>query len=235
MKINIIEKTKDYIVIEKPAGLMVHPALGHKELCLTDYLLKKFPQIKDVGEDKNRPGIVHRLDKNVSGIMVVALNQTAWQDLKSQFQKRTIKKEYLAIVHGEMAEEFGEINFPIKRSAKGFKMAAVPVSFQNEKEKSRQALTFYEVEKKLKNFTFLKVKIKTGRTHQIRVHLLALGYPLAGDSLYFNKKSQTRNKKLELNQLMLFAKKLEFKNLNKEKQSFELETPKFFTDFIERF
>lgn len=234
MIIEIIKKTSDYLVIKKPAGLMVHPALGKKEKCLTDYLLKDFPQIKSVGEDKNRPGIVHRLDKNVSGLMLVALNQKSYLNLKNQFQNREIVKEYLALTHGELVEEFGEISFPIKRSSKGFKMAAVPLSFTNKSEKAREALTIYEVKRLFKNYSLLRIKIKTGRTHQIRVHLLSIGHPIVGDNLYFNKKSALKNKKLALDKLMLFSIKLEFIDLKKEKQSFSLETPKFFKDFIEK-
>jgi len=234
MTIKIISQTEDYLVIEKPANLMVHPTMGKKEYCLTDYLLENFPQVKDVGEDKNRPGIVHRLDKTVSGLMVIALNQKSYLDLKSQFKNRTTNKEYLALVHGEVAEEYGEINFPIKRSNKGFKMAAVPLSFKESSEKIRQAITIYNIEKLFKNYTLLKVNIKTGRTHQIRVHLLSIGHPLVGDSLYFNKKSALKNKKLAFNDIMLFAKKLEFKDLDKQKQSFSLDTPSIFKDFISK-
>jgi 23S rRNA pseudouridine1911/1915/1917 synthase len=244
----IIFENDDYLVINKPAGLAVHGGGNIKEETLADLLLKKYPQIKNVGDDPIRPGIVHRLDKEVSGLMVVAKNQETFSNLKNQFKDRDVNKEYIALVHGKTVNDFGEINFPIKRSSEGYKMAAMPLntadllSRRQPKErdkgnldgffKAREAITEYTVIKRFVNYTLLQVKIKTGRTHQIRVHFHALGHPLVGDNLYFNKKSKAQNKKINLGRIFLMAAKLSFKDKNKETQSFSLELPQELDDWL---
>ncbi|MFZ4632099.1 MAG: RluA family pseudouridine synthase [Patescibacteria group bacterium] len=244
----IIFETSDYLVINKPAGLAVHGGGNIKEETLADLLLERYPEIKDVGDDPIRPGLVHRLDKEVSGLMVIAKNNKAFLHLKNQFKDRDINKEYTALVHGKMINESGEINFPIKRSSDGYKMAAMPLNTsdllsrrkptdrdQGNLEglfKSRDAITQYSVLKRFINYTLLQVKIKTGRTHQIRVHFYALGHPLLGDNLYFNKKSKVQNKKVNFGRIFLYANKLSFKDLDGETQDFSLEMPEALNDFI---
>ncbi len=130
----------------------MHASPNSNEKTLSDYLLEKYPQIKKVGEDSNRCGIVHRLDKEVSGLMVIALKQKTYLHLKEQFKNRKIKKHYVALVCGHMPESFGTISFPIKRSNKGYKMAAVPKTYGDNNEvrdgeKLREAITHYQVEK----------------------------------------------------------------------------------------
>lgn len=237
----IISETSDYLVIDKPAGLAVHAGGNLKEPTLADWLLAAYPDIKDVGDDPVRPGIVHRLDKEVSGLMVIAKNQPSFNSLKNQFKERTVKKEYTALVHGQISPEWGEIAFPITRSQDGYKMAALPLGSEellsrrhprNRDQgnidswiKSKAALTEFETIKKLVNFTLLKVGIKTGRTHQIRVHFFALGHPLVGDPLYFTRKTAEKNKKINLGRIFLVADHLIFRDLQGAEQEFSLELP----------
>ena len=131
---DIIKKTKEYIVINKHAGLLVHGAEHLKEKTLADELLEAFPEIKQVGDDPWRPGIVHRLDKLVSGVMVVARTNESFENLKKQFQDRSLEKKYTCLVYGKIEADYGEIDFPIARASKGFKMAALPKNCQRRKQ-----------------------------------------------------------------------------------------------------
>ena len=224
MKYQLIEKNKEYIVINKPAGLLTHGAPHIKEPSLVDQILTDFPDIAKVGEDPERPGIMHRLDKLASGLLVIARNMDSFDNLKSQFQNRSIDKTYTALVYGQIEGEGERITFPIKRSTKGYKMAALPNTNKGEVNiDGRRAITDFWIEQKYINYTLLKVKIKTGRTHQIRVHMSAYGHPVVGDDLYGTKKTRIKNRKLELDRLFLVAKKLEFLNLliaNRRKKIF---------------
>jgi 23S rRNA pseudouridine1911/1915/1917 synthase len=216
--IKVIKKTKDYVVLEKPAGLIVHGSKEIKEYSLVDWLIKKYPQIKEVGDDTEfRPGIVHRLDKKVSGLMVVALNQDSFKDLKAQFKDRVIVKKYLALVHDQMEDEVGQIDFPIERSKRSGKMVAKPKHLDE-----KEALTLWEVKEKFSHYTLLDVQIKTGRNHQIRAHMQAISHPVVGDDLY-NIKGQ--KDKFNLGRVFLHAYHLEFTDLDNEKQVFEIELP----------
>lgn len=234
-----IYEDKDYLVINKPAGLLVHGAEHIDEKSLADLLLKKYPAMAKIGEDPWRPGIMHRLDKQVSGLLVVAKTQTAFDSLKKQFQERSVKKTYTALVYGATSKDEDEIDFPIKRSAKGFKMAALPKTFKGELEQDgRRAVTKFEMLKKSVNYTLLKVRIKTGRTHQIRVHLTAYGHPVVGDDLYCTKKTKEKNARLrkkgllEPDRILLSATELSFADLHGEKKSFKIDIPKDIYDFI---
>lgn len=232
--IEIIADTKDYLVINKPAGLLVHGAPHIKEKTLVDWLLEKYPEVSRIGEDLERPGIMHRLDKDVSGLMVIAKNQDSYESLKEQFKSRKTTKEYTALVYGKVLKDEDEIDFPIKRSTKGYKMAAVPQNFseENEDEKVRRAATAFSVIKRFINFTLLKVTIKTGRTHQIRVHLHAYGYPIVGDNLYCNKQSKIKNKKYDLGRVFLTSTHLEFNDLTGARQSFSIGLPDDLSQFL---
>lgn len=237
----IIFENENCVVINKPAGLAVHPGGNIEAETLKDWILEKYPKTKGVGEDESRPGIVHRLDMDVSGLMVIAKNQKSYNNLKKQFQDRSIGKEYTALVHGKIDKDYDSIDFHIKRSRDGYRMAAIPKNTENllirrtpkNRDqgnmdawfKSRDALTEFEVIKRFVNFTLLKVKIKTGRTHQIRVHLFAYGHPLLGDTLYFTKKSKVKNEKLNLNRVFLFSDKLSFTDLDGSKLEFKLSMP----------
>ncbi len=226
-KIRIIKKTKDYLVLEKPAGLIVHGAENIREYSLVDCLKEKYPQIKKVGDDlKFRPGIVHRLDKKVSGLMVVALEQKMFENLKWQFQNRTTVKKYLALVHGQMTDNQGEINFPIARSKRSGKMVAKP-----ENSDGKEALTLWEIKERFSHYTLLDVEIKTGRNHQIRAHFQAFNHPVVGDDLYQIKKIKD---KFNLGRIFLHAYHLEFLDLNGELQNLEIELPLALKKVIEK-
>ncbi|MFH1254982.1 MAG: RluA family pseudouridine synthase [bacterium] len=222
-KIKIIHETDEFLTINKPAGLAVHKANGPT---LADWLVKKYPEIKQVGHDPERPGIVHRLDREASGLMIIAKTQAAFESLEKQFQNREIKKEYTALVHGKIAKDRDVINFPIKRARSGYKMAAMPATAKGEPAKGgRSAETEFQIKQKFINYTLLKIKIKTGRTHQIRVHLSAYGHPIVGDNIYATAKTRTQNKKLGLNRVFLVADSLSFTGLQNNQISFKISLP----------
>jgi 23S rRNA pseudouridine1911/1915/1917 synthase len=226
-QIKIIAETDDYVVLNKPAGLLMHPASNLDAVSLVDWLLEKYPKIRSVGEDPLRPGIMHRLDREVSGLVVVAKNQNSFDDLKQQFKSRLIKKEYTALVHGADLPDEGEINFLIERSTQGYKMAAKPLN-----QTGKTANTTFTVITRFHNYTLLSVHIKTGRTHQIRAHFSAYNHPVVGDDLYTGFKLRGLNKKIGLGRVFLTATKLSFTDLHSEQQSFSIKIPKDLQAFL---
>ncbi len=229
----IIEVTDEYIVINKPAGLIVHGGEHIKEDTLVDFLLNKWPELSRVGEDPARPSIVHRLDKEVSGLMVIARTEASFENLKEQFKNRDINKNYTALVYGQVSKDDDEINFRIKRSTQGFKMAAIPTIHKGKKNmEGRYAATQFKITKKFINYTLLELKIITGRTHQIRVHMSAYGHPIVGDNLYARREQKLKNEKLKLGRIFLFANNLEFKNLAGEIIDHSVEMPPKLTDLL---
>ncbi|RMD59570.1 RluA family pseudouridine synthase [Candidatus Parcubacteria bacterium] len=222
----IVAEEEEFLVVNKPAGLLVHLAESLSGPALTDSLLAYCPAIKEVGDDCWRPGIVHRLDKDASGLLVVAKTQNAFNWLKEQFKARQVKKKYWVLAYGKLAQETGEISFPLQRSAAGYKIAALPLKVKGEKNLAgRDAVTEFRVKQRWHNFTLLEVTIKTGRTHQIRAHLAALGHPVIGDNLYGNKKSKLANQKLEINRLFLMAYFLAFRGLDGKIREYQIELP----------
>lgn len=246
--INIIYENDDYLIVNKPAGLITHQSHDETEESLADIIVANYPEIKNVGEDKKRPGIVHRLDKEVSGLLIIARNQKSFKYFKKQFQKRIIEKEYQAIIYGAPAKDEARISFPIIRAKSGHKMAALPLTSGinkakisnreqgNEKARlnSREAITDFKVEKKWPHISLLNIKILTGRTHQIRVHLAAYGHPILGDNLYGTSKTIRRNEKLSLNRIFLFAKRLSFIDINGDKKEFIIEAPLEMISFLKK-
>lgn len=218
-KIEVVAETKDYLVINKPAGLVVHPTDDPSLYTLVDWLLVKYPDIAKIGDDIIRPGIVHRLDKEVSGLMVIARTTSMFDCLKQQFKKRTIIKEYQALVYGQTSRDYDVIEFPISRAKSG-KMVAHPAN-----QEGKPAFTSFTVIKRFVNYTLLQIAIKTGRTHQIRVHLTAYNHQIVGDNLYSTKLSREKNAKLGLNRLFLVSVKLAFNDLAKDRQKFEINLP----------
>lgn len=232
-KIKIIAEANNYLVINKPAGILVHPTALSEGDTLTAWLLKKYPAIKKVydhenKEGKNRPGIVHRLDKNVSGLMVIAKTQKMFDCLKEQFKNRQIKKEYLALVYGTINLDQGRIERPIGRSAKTGLMAARSDQTTN----SKEAITEFEVVKRYKNYTLLKIKLLTGRTNQIRVHLKSIGHSIFGDYLYQTRDLRQKKKKLIPNFIFLYSALLGFSDLDHQWQEFKLPLPIKFKKFL---
>lgn len=184
-KIKILYEDDDVLVIDKPAGIAVHDdALGNQKNSIVDWILKKRPKMKDVGEvdgDVLRPGIVHRLDKDTTGILVLAKNQKTFYFLKKQFKDKTIKKVYQAIVYGNLKNSSGIIDRPIGRSRSDFNFKATGSQARGE---LREALTYYKVLERFDGYSLLELRPKTGRTHQPRVHLKSLSHPIVCDSIY---------------------------------------------------
>ncbi|MEK7634486.1 MAG: RluA family pseudouridine synthase [Patescibacteria group bacterium] len=233
MEINVIYKDNNFLAINKPAGVLVHqinlkPKTQNlkSEFILVDWLLEKYPEIKNVGDAPEiRPGIVHRLDKDTSGIIIVALNQEYFDYLKSLFQNHQIKKEYLALVYGKLKSKKGVINKPIALKSGTTKRTIWKGKMEKE------AITEYEALKEFKYkisdkknkeeyFSLIKVMPKTGRTHQIRIHLSSIGHPIVGDSLYGPKKNV-----LNLNRQFLHAKSLEFSLSDGHRMKIEADLP----------
>lgn len=186
VEINIIYEDNDILVVNKAAGMVVHPAPGHYSGTLVNALLYHCPGINQEG-DNFRPGIVHRLDKDTSGLLVVAKNQRSHYNLSEQFKNRKIYKLYMALVSGEMESYSGTIDLPIGRHpVDRKKMSTISKKYRNAK-------TSWRVIEKFKEVSLIELNLETGRTHQIRVHCAAIGHPVIGDTVYNNKKGLKKN------------------------------------------
>lgn len=184
--ISVVYEDENIIVINKQAGISVHPSINEPGGTIANALVARYPEIKNVGDDPMRPGIVHRLDKDTSGLLVVAKNQETFEFLKKEWQSGQVIKKYLALVWGHPKEK-GEIISELARSLKDFRKRVVIKPGKNNI-KGKLAVTEYRVIKKYKDFSLLEVIPKTGRTHQIRVHMASIGHPVVGDKVYGNKK-----------------------------------------------
>lgn len=231
IELEIIFENKEFLIINKPAGLQVHPGNSRQTSTLASALLVKYPEIVDVhdgGVDAYlRPGIVHRLDKDTSGVMVIAKKLDTFKQLKKIFKDREIEKKYLAIVDGIVDNKNGIIEKPLARSA-GFSKQLIARA--NTRTKIREAVTNYEVLRQYEKFALLEVVPKTGRMHQIRVHLASIGHPIVGDVVY-GKNLQLKNSNLKVKRQLLHAKKLAF-DLDGNSYDFEAEIPKDFEYFL---
>lgn len=236
MQIPILFESKDYLVLNKPAGLVVHADGRTAEPTLTDWILEKYPELKSVGEPlllSNgktilRPGIVHRIDRETSGVIVVAKNDHAFGFLKKQFKKREVRKIYHVFVYGEMKQSDGWIDRPIGRSKNDFRRYTAERGVRGE---IREALTYYRVLEKRNGITFAEIQPKTGRTHQIRVHLKAIGYPVVADTLYAPKKDPV----LGFTRTALHARSIEFRDLENKVVKVEAPYPEDFERGIQEF
>lgn len=241
MKIKILYEDKDILAIDKPIGLAVHEDGKTKEKTLVDFILKNYPKMKNVGEpmtikikDKEiklpRPGIVHRLDRDTSGVMLLAKNKKSFEYLKELFQNREIRKVYYALVNGTFKYERGTINKPIGRSPVDFRRY---LAGRGAKGELRDAVTEYTVlknivDRKGHKFTLLEVRPKTGRTHQIRVHMKYLNHPVVGDSLYNEGGVELKG----IDRMMLHAKSIKFKNPKGEILKIESPLPVEFEELL---
>ena len=180
--LDIVYEDEDVIVVNKPQGMVVHPAAGHPSHTLVNALLYHTRDLADSPEGF-RPGIVHRIDKDTSGLLMVAKNAAARESLEKQLATKSNKRQYLAIVHGNFAEEEGTIDAPIGRNPKDRKQMAVV-------EKGKSAVTHFKVLEQYQGYSLVECQLETGRTHQIRVHMAYIGHPLAGDPLYGPRKTR---------------------------------------------
>lgn len=217
MNIPIIFENDDVVVINKPEGIPAHGDGVKTDLTVADWLLATYPTVAGVGEERigrngevlERSGIVHRLDRDTSGVMILAKNQTSFVHLKEQFQQRLVKKEYRAFVYGHMREKWGTIDRPIGRSSRDFRLRSAQ---RGAKGMIRDALTHWDLigqgEYKEEMFAYLKLKPKTGRMHQLRVHLKSIDRPIVGDPLYAGERV-AKSSNLNLKRLALHAHILE--------------------------
>lgn len=221
LPLTIAYEDADLIVVDKPQGMVVHPAVGHYEHTLVNALLHHCKDLSGIN-GIIRPGIVHRIDKDTSGLLVVAKNDQAHNRLAETWKKHDIKRIYYAVVHGIVSEPGGVIDAAIGRHPRQrTKMAVEPKT-------GRSAVTNYKVLERFANFTLLQLQLETGRTHQIRVHMAYLGHPVAGDPVYGPKKS-----KLPLNGQALHAKILGFPHpITGQYVEFESPLPAYFEQFL---
>lgn len=213
-----IHEDQDFVVLDKPAGIAVHGGVSVRGKTVADWLVQHYPEVKSVGDDpRQRPGIVHRLDKDTSGVMVVARNQKAFEALKQLFKDRKIEKTYLALVVGAPKKKSGVIDASIGRSLRQATKRAAGAQARG----ARTATTHYRILEKVGNYSLLEVKPKTGRMHQIRVHLASVGCPVAGDTLYGGKKALIEG----LRRQFLHALRLEFSYPEGRRLRFESPLP----------
>lgn len=220
--LDVIYEDKDIIVVNKPKGIVVHPANGNPDGTLVNAIMAMCKgSLSGIGGEI-RPGIVHRLDKDTSGIIVVAKNDKAHINLSEQIKEHRVKKTYIALVRGIVKENEATINMPIGRSEKDRKKMAVT-------KKGKEAITHFRVLERYDKYTLLQVNIETGRTHQIRVHLSQIGYPIVGDEVYSNGKNEWNIKGQ-----CLHAKSLEFTHpITGEKMYLEARLPEYFENMLE--
>ena len=219
--LDVIYEDNDIIVINKPKGMVVHPGNGNPEGTLANAVMAKCKgSLSGIGGEI-RPGIVHRLDKDTSGIIIVAKNDIAHLNLSEQIKNREVKKTYIALVRGNIKENEATINMPIGRSTKDrIKMAV--------SEKGKEAITHFKVQQRFNGFTLIELQIDTGRTHQIRVHMAEIGYPVVGDGVYSNGKNP-----FGIVGQMLHAYKLSFKHpVSGEIMNLEATIPEYFENII---
>ncbi len=226
--IEILFENADFLVINKPAGVAVHGSVASHNGTVVAWILATHPALAAVGEDATRPGIVHRLDRETSGVLFIAKNNEMFQVLKNAFQERLVEKRYVAIVYGHMPSATGMIDAPLMRLSGELKRKAVDVTKEMVKLPGtlRSALTEYQVVAHAGDCDVLVVSPKTGRTHQIRVHLASIGYPVVGDKLYAFKPARRGEKVFPARQ-MLHAASLSL-SLDDKKYTFTTPLPEDF-------
>ena len=221
--LDIIYEDSDIIVVNKPKGMVVHPANGNPDGTLVNAILSICKNsLSGIGGEL-RPGIVHRLDKDTSGLIIVAKNDKAHINMSEQIKERNVKKTYIALVRGNVPEEEATINMPIGRSTRDRKKMAVTKN-------GKQAITHFKVLKRYSKYTLLEIKIETGRTHQIRVHMAEIGYPVVGDAVYSNGKNE-----FGIEGQMLHAYKLEFMHpITNKHMELTAPLPQYFEEILKK-
>ena len=221
--IEIIYEDSDIIVVNKPKGMVVHPANGNPDGTLVNAIMAICKDSLSGIGGEIRPGIVHRIDKDTSGLLIVAKNDNAHVKMSEQIKNHEVKKTYIALVRGVFKENEATIDMPIGRSTSDRKKMAVNKNGKN-------AITHIKVLKRFDKYTLLKVNIETGRTHQIRVHLSHIGYPIVGDYTYSNGKNE-----FDVVGQCLHAQKLEFKHpITQKDMCLEAELPQYFKDILDK-
>jgi 23S rRNA pseudouridine1911/1915/1917 synthase len=234
MQIPIIYENDNFLVVNKPAGLAVHHDSFNQDSVLTDWILEHYPECAEVGESMRltngeliaRPGIVHRLDKDTSGLLLIAKNQVTYIYLKKLFQNHQIKKTYQALVYGHFKDEKGVINLSIGRSKKDPRKR---LAGRGASGVLREAVTEYKVLKNFSDFAYVEIYPKTGRTHQIRVHFKAISHPVVCDGLY----AEGRSCPMEMKRQALHAGKIEFMDEQGKERMFEAPLPEDFRQTLE--
>jgi 23S rRNA pseudouridine1911/1915/1917 synthase len=226
---NIIFEDTNYLILDKEAGVVVHSDGRTKEGSVVEWLTKEYPKLSSVGgvfdvtgtDGIPRYGVVHRIDRETSGVLVVAKNQKTFEHLQAQFQNHQVKKIYHAFVYSPINEDSGTIDRPIGRSSNDFRMWSAQ---RGARGTLREALTFFRVLARSKEATFVEAEPKTGRTHQIRVHFKAISHPVVADKLY----GAGYKPILGFTRLALHARSIEFMSIKDKKLSFEAPYPKDF-------
>lgn len=221
LPLDIVYEDEDIIVVNKAKGMVVHPAVGNPDGTLVNAIMAHCKgNLSGIGGEL-RPGIVHRLDKDTSGLLIIAKNDKAHLAMSEQIQNREVKKTYLALVKGAVPENEATIKMPIGRSAKDRKKMAVT-------SKGKEAITHFKVLERFEKYTYLEVNIETGRTHQIRVHMAEIGHPVVGDMIYSNGKNE-----FNIEGQMLHAHRLEFKHpITGKAMCLEAPLPKYFASIL---
>lgn len=233
MDLSILYEDENILAINKPSGLVVHSDGRTEEPSVAGWMVERYPDSRNVGEAIvktdgtviERPGIVHRIDRETSGVLLLAKTDKGFEVLKKQFQNREIEKVYRLFVYGLVKDDLGTINLPIARSTSDFRKWSAERGARGEK---REALTYFKVLGRGNGVTFVEAKPKTGRTHQIRVHFKALHHPVVGDSLYAYGKAPL----LGFNRLALHAYSARFKNVKGEEVRVEAPYPEDFKQAI---
>lgn len=220
--LDIVYEDSDILIINKPQGMVVHPANGHYEHTLVNAILHHCHDLSGIN-GVMRPGIVHRIDKDTSGLICVAKNDKAHLSLAEQLKDHTMSRTYIALVKGVIVENTGEINLPIGRDPHNRQKMAVTRS------NSKEAITYFKVLQRFSDHTLVECHLKTGRTHQIRVHLSYIGYPVEGDPLYSGRKYDTLYKNGQL--LVAVGLRLIHPSTNKEME-FKIDLPDYFKEVI---
>lgn len=238
-QVKVIYEHTDFLIIDKPAGLLVHKTNNPNSYSLVDILIIQYPEIKEaIDSNQNteanlqaRYGVVHRIDKDTSGLIIIARNQKSLLELKKLFKDRQVYKEYTCLVRGNLKADYGNIIYPIIRSKLDHTKRVAVISDKQSGIKQRTAHSEYWVIERYKDSTLVKVVIHTGRTHQIRVHLQAIGHPIIGDKLYGGKLERQDNN--SLHRQFLHASKLKFEYLGREYE-FQSDLPAELKTYLEQ-